>query len=146
MFNVNRRNNQILYDTQGEAWSETRILAVTPGAYELTEIAELIIEETNGNVIIEPDKNTIKFLMEIKQGALSFDIENSIAPLLGFRKMVNEQCKYTSQKIIHIMGFSIINIHCNVLSGVKDNCKDTDILYTFYSNRTPRLLDKYYTN
>ena len=50
---------------------------ITPGAYELTDIAELIKEETDGNVIIEPDKNTMKFLMEIKQGALSFDMENS---------------------------------------------------------------------
>ena len=61
---------------------------ITPGAYELTDIAELIREETDGNVIIEPDKNTIKRLMKIKQGALSFDIENSIASLLGFRKIV----------------------------------------------------------
>ena len=52
VFNVNRRNNQFLYDTQGETWSDTRIFAVIPGAYELTEIAELIKEETNGNVII----------------------------------------------------------------------------------------------
>ena len=86
VFNVNRRNNQFLYDTQGETWSDTRILAVITGACELTEIAELIKEETNGNVIIERDKNTMKSLMKIKQGAINFDIENSIASLLGFRK------------------------------------------------------------
>ena len=42
VFNVNRRTNQFLHDTQGETWSDTRILAAIPGAYELTEIAELI--------------------------------------------------------------------------------------------------------
>ena len=42
VFNVNRRKNQFLYDTQGETWSDYRSLAVTPGAYELFEIAELI--------------------------------------------------------------------------------------------------------
>ena len=62
VFNVNR-NNQFLY--------EGNISAVTPGAYESTEIAQLIKEETNGNVIIEPDKNTMKCLMEIKQGAIN---------------------------------------------------------------------------
>ena len=36
---------------------------ITPGAYELTDIAELIKEETDGNDIIEPDKNTMKCLM-----------------------------------------------------------------------------------
>ena len=123
---MNRRNNQFLYDTQGENWTDTRFVAVIPGAYELIEIAELIKEETNGNVFIEPDKNAMKCLMEIKQGAINFDIENSIAPLLGFRKIVYEQGKYTSQKIIDILGFSAINIHGNVISGVKDNGNNTE--------------------
>ena len=91
VFNVNRRNNQLLYDTQGETWSDTGILAIIPGAFELFEIAELIKEETNGNVIIESDKNTMKSLMEVKQGAINFDIDNSIAPLLGFRKIVYKE-------------------------------------------------------
>ena len=115
VFNVNRRNNQFLYDTQGETWSDTRILAVIAGAYGFIGIAQLIKEETNGNVIIQPDKNTMKSLMEIKNGAINFDIENSIAPLLGFRKIVYKKSKYASQKIVDIMGFSTFNIHCNVI-------------------------------
>ena len=140
MFNVNRRNNQVLYDTQCETCSDTSILAAIPGAYYLIEITELIKEETNGNVIIELDKNKKNSLMEIKQGAINFDIENSIAPLLGFRKIVYEQGKYTSQKIVDIMGFSVISIHCNVISGVKDNGNNTDILYTFNLTEPPGYL------
>ena len=79
-----------------------------PGAYELFEIAELIKEETNGNIIIESDKNKLKILRDFKQGAINFDTENSIAPLLGFRKIVYEQGKYTSQKDIDNMGFSTL--------------------------------------
>ena len=117
VFNVNRRNNQFLYS---EAWTSSHSnsninKAITPGAYELTEIAELIKEETDGNVLIEPDKNTMKCLMETKHGTISFDVENSIASLLGFRKAVNKQGKITSQKIVDIMGFITINIHCNVI-------------------------------
>ena len=112
-------------------WYSDNILAVTPGAYKLTEIAQLIKEETNGNVIIETDKNTMKCLMEIKQGPLSIDVENSIASLIGFRKKVYEQGKSASQKIFDIMGFITINIHCNLISGVKDNGNNTDILYSF---------------
>ena len=115
---------------------------ITPGAYELTEIAELIKKETEGNVIIEHEKNTMKSIMEIKQGALSFDVENTIASLLGFRKVVYKQVKYTSQKIIDIMGFSTFNIHFNVISGVKDKCNNTDILYTFTLTEPPAYLLK----
>ena len=113
---------------------------ITPGAYELTDIAELIKEEIDGNVIIERDKNTMKYLKEIKQGALSFDRENSIASLLRFRKIIYKKGRYKSQKIIDVMGFSTINIHCNVISGAKDNGKDTDILYTFNLTEPPGYL------
>ena len=113
---------------------------ITPGPYELTDIAELIKEETNGNVIIEPDKITMKCLMEIKQGALSIDVENSIALLLGLRKTVYKKGKYTSQKIVDFIGFSTINIHCNVISGVKDSGNNTEILYTFTLTEPPGYL------
>ena len=140
MFNVNRRNNQFSYD-DGETWAKPHNnLAVIPGAYELFETAELIKEETNGNVIIVPDKNTMKCIMEIKKVSINFGIELSIAPLLGFRKIVYKQGKYTSQKIIDIMGFSNLNIHCNVLSGVKDNGNKTDILYIFILTEPPGYL------
>ena len=132
VFNVNRSNNQFLY--------EGMAIAITPGAYELTEIAQLI-KETNGNVIIEPDKNTMKCLMEIKQGAINFDVENSIASLLGFREKVYDQGKYASQKIID-MGFSTINIHCNLIPGNKDNGNNTDIQYTFTLTEPPGCLIK----
>ena len=111
---------------------------ITPGEYELTDIAELIKEEAT--VIIEPDKNTLTFKIEIKPGALSFDVENSIASLLGIRKAVYKAGIYSSQKIIDIMGFSTINIHCNLISGVKDNGNNTDILYTLTLTEPPGCL------
>ena len=82
--------------------------------------------------------------MEIKQGAINFDIENSMAQLLGFRKNILKKGKYTSQKIVDIMGFSTINIHGNVISVVKDNGNNTDILYTFIQREPPRYLIKIY--
>ena len=75
--------------------------------------------------------------MEIKQEALSFDVENSIGSLLGFRKVLYRAGTYTSQKIVDIMGFNTVNIHCNIISGAKDNGKDTDILYTFNLTERP---------
>ena len=42
--------------------------------------------------------------------------------------------------IIDIMGFSAINFHCNVISGVKDNDNNTDILYTSTLTEPPGYL------
>ena len=82
----------------------------------------------------------MKLKTEIKRGALSFDVQNTIASLLGFRKVVYKKGKFTSQKIVDVMGFSTINIHCNVISGVKDNGNNTDILYTFTLTEPPGYL------
>ena len=41
------------------------------------------------------------------------------------------------RKFFDIMGFNNINIHSNVISGAKDNGKDTDILYTFNLTEPP---------
>ena len=38
------------------------------------------------------------------------------------------------------MGLSIINIHCNLISGVKDNCNKTYTLYTFTQTEPPGYL------
>ena len=38
------------------------------------------------------------------------------------------------------MGFSTIIIHCNIISGAKDNGKGIDILYTFNLIESPGYL------
>ena len=82
----------------------------------------------------------MKCLIELKQVLLNFDTENSVASLLEFRKKVHEQDKLTSEKVFDIMGFSTINIYCDVKSGVKDNVNNRDILYTFTLTEPPGYL------
>ena len=124
VFNVKRRNNQLLYASKITNSRNSRISK----------------EETEGYFIIEIDKNTMKWTMEIKQGALSFDVKNSTASFLGFRKKLYKPGKYTSQKFIDIISFSTINIHCNVISGVEDKSNNADILYTFTLREPPGYL------
>ena len=66
--------------------------------------------------------------------------EISIALLRGFRKIVYKKGKYKSQKIVDVLGCSTIDIHCNLISGVKDNKNKTDILYTFTLTEPPGYL------
>ena len=141
LFNVNGNKNKFRFNSlDRQIFSDTKFYIITSDAYELSEIAEIIKEETEGNVIIEVDKNTMKCKMEIKQGVRSFDVENSIGSLLGFRKVLYRAGTYTSQKIVDIMVFNNINIHCNIISGAKYYGKDTDILYTFNLTEPPGYL------
>ena len=49
-------------------------------------MVDIIKQETNDNVLIQVDKNTMKCKMEVLHGVIYFDVENSIASLLGFDK------------------------------------------------------------
>ena len=75
VFNVNRRKNQFLYNdsnsTSNYSSNSDNNKAIISGACELTELAELIKEETKGKVTIEPDKNTMKCKMEKNKGHLA---------------------------------------------------------------------------
>ena len=101
LFNITENKNQFIYTVIGVEGENPQvddssdisiskncpaalISDLTPGSYEVSEIPEIIKEETYGNVIIEADKNTMKCKMQVIQCVFSFDLYNSIASLLGF--------------------------------------------------------------
>ena len=43
-----------------------RLFKKPPGAYELSDIANVIKEETNANIIIDADENTLKGISDSK--------------------------------------------------------------------------------
>ena len=78
--------------------------------------------------------------MEVLQVVNNFNVENSVASLLGFDRQIYSRGKYSTNNFIDIMGFNTINIHCIIISGKKDNRKDTDILYTINLTEPPGYL------
>ena len=74
--------------------------------------------------------------MEFNQGVINNDVENSLGSLPGFDKQIYSKDKPTANKIVEIMGVNTIDTHCNIISGAKDNGKDTDILCTFIPTET----------
>ena len=141
VFNITERNNQFIF-TNPQSFHQidaSKIFIIPPGSYELTDMADIIKQETNNN-IIQLDKNTMKCKIVVKQGVINFDVENSVASLLGFDNEIYSRVKYTTNIIIDLMGFNTINFHCNIISGAKDNGEDTDVLYTFNLTEPPGYL------
>ena len=135
VFNKTERNNRFIYAS-----------TIPPGAYEIVDIADIIKQETNNNVLIQADKNTMKCKIEVIQDVISFDVDNSVGSLLGFDRQIYSTGIHIATKIVDIMGFDTINIDCNIISGVKDNGNDTDILYTFNLIEPPGYMIKIIPN
>ena len=50
----------------------------------------------------------MKRKMKVLQAVINFNVENSVASLLGFDKHIYSRVYYTTNKIIDIMGFNTI--------------------------------------
>ena len=88
MFNITERNNRFIF-TNPQSFHQidaSKLFIIPPGSYELADMADIIKQETNNNVIIQVDKITMKCKMEVKQGVFNFDVENTVSSLLGFDK------------------------------------------------------------
>ena len=46
----------------------------------MVDIAEITKYETEGNFVLEENKNTMKCKMKIKRGSINFEVDNAIAP------------------------------------------------------------------
>ena len=62
VFNITEGNNQFTF-TNPQSFHQidaSKIFIIPPGSHELTDIADKIRQETNNNVIIQVDRNTMK--------------------------------------------------------------------------------------
>ena len=73
----------------------------------------------------------MKCKMHVIRDVLNFDLDNSTASILRFRKRVYVFGKHTDCSIDDKMSFNIINIHCIILSVTMDNGYNSELLFIF---------------
>ena len=111
VFNITERKNNFI--------NANKISRIPHGAYELVDIADIIKQETNNNVSLQADKKTMKCKKDVLQDVISVDVDNSVGLLLGFDIQIYSTGMHLATKIVDVMGFNTINIHCNFISGLK---------------------------
>ena len=78
VFNITERNNIFIH--------ASKISTIPLGEYELVDIADIIKQETNNNVLIQADENRMK--CKVLQEVISSDVDNSVGLLLGFDRQM----------------------------------------------------------
>lgn len=129
--NITAYNNQIKI---GE-----HLITIPIGAYQINEINQAIndilksLEQSDIELInIRGNNSTLK--CEIKSTlTVDLNVENSIAPLLGFAKTVLEPGKiHISQYPVDIINVSDIRIECNLATDSFVNGAPTRTIYGFF--------------
>ena len=144
--NINKSRNSLKIKP-GKDKTELTIV-IEPGAYEITQIHSAIITELINHGIEKPDESfrflpntaTSKLYIDIaKDWTLSFNVNNSIASILGFKKTDTfagpKIC--VPDKIVMINTVDTLFFYCNIIEPSHVNDKQRPLLYVHPINVPP---------
>ena len=97
----------------GKTWT---ILHVRTGCYELKAINDEIIRiRGNSDITILPNVNTLQCILTVvgAKCKVSFDVPNSLADVIGFKRSIYGVGCHASENLVNIMSVNSILVHCN---------------------------------
>lgn len=130
--NVHENNNKFHYSTSEQ--SETEVVTIPVGSYEIKTIAEYLESElrTRKHTFrLHANTNTMKCKLE-SDVHIDFTQPNSIGSVLGFNKrtLVSGE-QHTSDNVVNIQNVNSIRIDCDLTTGSFHNGKSTHTIYEF---------------
>ena len=69
---------------------------------------------------------------------VSFDVPNSLASVLGFKRdIVYGVGRHASKKLVNIMSVNSILVHCNIIHSSYMRGTQAPVVYNFFQNAAP---------
>ena len=69
---------------------------------------------------------------------VSFDVSNSLASVLGFKKVIVYGVgRHPSERLVNIMSVNSILVHCNIIHYSYMRGQQAPVVYHFFSNAAP---------
>lgn len=116
--NIHENNNKFHYSISEQ--SETEVITIPVGSYEIDTIAEYLeneLRERKHRFRLHPNTNTMKCRIE-SDVCIDFTQTDSIASVLGFSKRKLMSGGYhTSDNVVNIQTVNSIRIDCDLTTG-----------------------------
>ena len=149
--NITEENNKLKYSSdEGKTWKN---ITLNKGCYEIQAINDEIqkVMVINGDydennhefyISLSTDISQLKSVLNItnKKYFVSFDIENSIGPTLGFEKsrLVHLHLENSmSENIVDITKVNLVLVNVDIISGSYVNGFQSSAIYTFDPYKVP---------
>ena len=145
---IKGKNNIFKYSNDnGASW---KVLELDTGSYELEtlsdEIQRLMI--INGDydlvnskfyITISPNKSKLTSIINITNPdyKVDFSVSNSLASLLGFKKIVISAGYNESKNIVDIITLNSILVNIDIIMGCYVNGSSLPVIHSFYPNVPP---------
>lgn len=142
--NVKKANNTLQVTING---IDTKIV-IPIGTYEIGDISTYIAEkiklksnetlELDDLFSIKSNTNTLQTII-FSKFPVSFNVPNSLAPLLGFPKTTKLEANHsvTSPKLADINPVDVIRVECNLATGSFLNGESSHTIYEFTPDVPP---------
>ena len=137
------KNNVLKYSTDdGVTW---KTITLNTGAYELqainNEIKRQIIsngdDESAINITANISRLTSIVNIDNPRYKIDFSVDNSLGPVLGFKKVTIGHGYNESSNIVSIMQVNSILVNLDIIMGSYVNGSQSPTLYSFYPNVSP---------
>lgn len=127
--NITKNNNSLICGDEK--------IEIPYGMYSLEDINDYLANLKTCKIELISNNNTLTCSVFCNKD-INFNIENSIAPLLGFPKTILKANKrHTSSDPVHILPVTLIRIECDLVQGSFTNGKPSHVLYEFVPNVPP---------
>ena len=140
----NKNHFRISID-HGKTWLD---LLIPTGCYEIksinTVLQRLFIEKTGqkkpeSHFALSANKNTLKCILEVQNDStrVDFNVENTLASVLGFELKIYTRGRYESEKLVNILSVNSILVHCDVIGASRVNGIEAPVIYNFFPDVSP---------
>ena len=68
---------------------------------------------------------------------VSFDVSNSLASVLGFKRSIYGFGRHASKNLVNIMSVNTILVHCNIIHSSYMRGTQAPVTYNFFPNAAP---------
>ena len=138
--NINTSNNQLVIIIENGFNTYNKSIELETGCYEFSDIKKCILDkikkinlELNVDVLLNlsVDSKNLKCYVYCNY-TVDFNIQNSIASVLGFEKItLTPNIFHESSKIFNINSVNTIKVMCNIANGSFHNGKSSHAVYEF---------------
>ena len=89
-------------------------------------------------ITILPNVNTLQCILTVlgAKCKVSFDVPNSLASVLDFKRSIYGVGRHASERLVNIMSVNAMLVHCNIHSSYM-RCTQAPVAYNFFPNATP---------
>ena len=135
--NIDLTNNSFKYQNSKGKWKN---ITIETGSYEIAGIRKEIHNQVDDkkDIDIKPNRATLKCMLIVRNGCtVDFNVENSLATVLGFNKQKYKAGSHNGEHLVNIMQVNTIMVNLDIVTNSYIKGVLAPVIYNFFPDVSP---------